>query len=161
MTNYSFFDWYVFLVSPFQFICTSQLRREWCPPTKLHNVILSLLGPNFRRDLYIHMKSTYMWPSMHKLTLHRKVSKSRLFTSCPFYRTFTVNGDVFFSIQLIVLRFYDVSMIQLKRYISGNVRSQFRNCTPLAKSPRTNRFIFDEYIQSLWTKVCQKVGSGG
>ena len=47
-----------------------------------------------------------------------------------------------------------ISVIQLKMYISRNVRVQFRILTLFTNSRRTNRFLIDECIQNSWTKLC-------
>ena len=54
----------------------------------------------------------------------------------------------FFPHDLLFSSYMTVSVIQLKKYISTNVRFHFRICTPCINSARTNRFLFDEYIQS-------------
>ena len=71
------------------------------------------------------------------------------FTSSS-YRTFSDNEDVyiFFHTTYSSQGYTTVSVIQLKMHISRNVRFQFRIRTPFTNSPITNRFVFDDYLQS-------------
>ena len=78
------------------------------------------------------------------------------------YRTLADNDDVFLlPYDLLFTSYTMVSVIQLRMLISRNVHFQFRRRTPFTNSPRTNRFVLDECIQSSWTKLRQKEGSRG
>ena len=102
-----------------------------------------------------------VWPSMHKPTIHRKKSKSS-FLHHPLTELLLIMTMFFiFPYELLFSSYTTVSVIQLKMYTSRNVRLQFRIRTLFTNSQRTNRFVFDKYIQSSWTKLCQKVRSGG
>ena len=83
----------------------------------------------------------YMWPTMHKPTIHRKISKSS-FSHHPVTELLLITTMFFFSqYNLLSSSYTTVSVIQLKMYISTNVRFHFRIRTPFTKSPRTNRFF--------------------
>ena len=98
---------------------------------------------------------------MHKPTIHCKTSKSN-FLHHPLPELLLVTTMFFFfPYDSLFSSYTTVSVIQLKMYISRNVHFQFRICTLFTNSPRNNRFIFDEYLQSLWTKLCQKACSIG
>ena len=66
------------------------------------------------------------------------------------YRTFSDNEHVYlcFPYDLLFSSYTTVSLIQLKMHISRKVRFQFRIRTPFTNSPITNRFVFDDYLQS-------------
>ena len=105
--------------------------------------------------------STHIWPSMHEPTIHHKTSKSSFLVHPLTELLLITTLYFFFPYDLLFSSYMTVSAVQLKMYISRNVHFQFRICTPFTNSPRTNRFVFDKYIQSLWTKLCQKVCSRG
>ena len=94
---------------------------------------------------------------MHKPTIHRKTSKSSFLHHPLTKPLLTMLMFSLFPYDLLFSSYTMVRMIQLKMYISRNVRI-LTSCT---SSPRTNRFIFNEYIQSSWAKLCQKVHSRG
>ena len=92
-------------------------------------------------------KRAEMWPSMHKPTIHHIHSLTELLVIMMVF--------FFYPYDLLFLSYTMVSVIRLKMYISRSVRFQFRIPTLFTNSPRTDRFVFNKYIQSSWTKLCQ------
>ena len=65
----------------------------------------------------------------------------------------------FFPHDLMFSSYMTARVIQLKINILRNIRFQFRIRTPFTNSPTTNRFVFNEYIQSSRTELSQEVSS--
>ena len=96
---------------------------------------------------------------MRKLPSHCKTSKS-CFLHGPLTELLLIMTVFsFLPYDLLFSSYTTVRVIQLEMYILRNVRFQFCIWAPFTISPRTNRFVFDECIPSLWTKLCQKVCS--
>ena len=134
--------------------------REQMPLALFHYFALCkwLLRCAFEQAGYLKRN---MWPCMRKPTIHRKTSISS-FLHHPLTEPLLITMMFsFFPYDLLFSSYTTVSVIQMKMYISRNVRFQFRIHAPFTNSQRSTRFIFDKYIHNLWTKLCQKVRSRG
>ena len=95
------------------------------------------------------------WPSMHKPTIHRKISTSS-FLHHPLTDLSLITTTFFFlPYNLLFSSYTTVSVIRLIMYISRNARSRFCIRTPFTNSPTTNCLVCDEFMSSLWTKLLQ------
>ena len=113
------------------------------------------------RVSYGYIYIAYMWPSMHKPTIHCKTSKSIFLHHTLTELLLITTVFFFFPYDLLFSSYTTVSVIQLKMHISRNVRFRFCIRNPFTNSTRTNCFVFNKCIQSSWTKLCQKVRSRG
>ena len=88
----------------------------------------------------------YMWPSMHKPTIHHKTSKSSFFHH-PLTKLLLITTmfsqfpyDIFFS------RYTTVCVLQFKMHISRNVHFRFRICTLFKKESLRFRRIHTKSV---------------
>ena len=122
-------------------------------------LLISILLVHF---LHVKKGCDHMCPSLHKPTIHRTTLKLTFYIILlPNFCWYITTMYMLSSYNLLFSSYTTVSVIQLKMYISRNVCFQFRIRTPFTNSPRTNHFVFDEYIQSSWTKLRQEVSSRG